>query len=86
MDNESRATHTSLIQCFKADSKCTVHVILRVPYLPVDNPQQSDEASHMGGNANYKSHKSMKGRPANKTESNEGYHELYMVTRILLYR
>jgi len=28
----------------------------------------------------------MKGGPADKTESNEGYHELYMVTRIQLFR
>lgn len=56
------------------------------PYIPADNPQQLDKASHMGGNANYKSHKSMKSGPADKTESNEGYHELYTVTRILLYR
>lgn len=34
----------------------------------------------MGGNANYKSRKSMKGGPASKAESNEGYHELYTVS------
>jgi hypothetical protein len=54
--------------------------MLRVPSLPADNPQQSEEASHMGGNANCKSRKSMKGGPHNVTESDEGYHELYTVS------
>jgi len=47
-----RATHSNPIQCFKADTHSLVRVILRVPSLPADNPQQSEEASHMGGNAN----------------------------------
>jgi hypothetical protein len=37
---------------FKADTHSEVCVILRVPALPADNPQQSEEALHMGGNAN----------------------------------
>lgn len=74
-----RATHTDPIFCFKADSHRTVRVMIRVPDLPADNPQQSEEASHMGGNANCKSHKSTKGGPHEVTESDEGYHELYTV-------
>jgi hypothetical protein len=74
-----RATHTNPICCFKADTHTTVRVILRVPSLPADNPQQSEEASHMGGNANRKSRKSTKGGPPEITESDEGYHELYTV-------
>ena len=55
-------------------------MILRVPALPADNPQQSEEASHMGGNANCKSRKSTKGGLHKVTELNEGYHELYTVS------
>jgi hypothetical protein len=73
------ATHKDPIHCFKADTHTTVRVMLRVPYLPADNPQQSEEASHMGGNANCKSRKSTKGGPHEITESNGGYHELYTV-------
>jgi hypothetical protein len=72
--------HKDPIRCFKADTQTTVHVVLRVPYLPANNPQQSEEALHMGGNANCKSHKSTKGGPHEITESNEGYHELYTVS------
>ena len=68
-------THTDPIRCFKADIHSTVCVILRVPNLPGDNPQQSEEASHMGGNASRKSQKSMKGGPPEVTESDGGYHE-----------
>ncbi|KIM72050.1 hypothetical protein PILCRDRAFT_82220, partial [Piloderma croceum F 1598] len=66
------------IHCFKADTQTTVRVILQVPVLPADNPQQSEEASHMGGNVNCKSRKSTKGGPHEVTESDTGYHELYM--------
>lgn len=62
-----------------------VRVILRVPDLPADNPQQAEEASVMGGTANYKSRKSTKGGPHSITESNEGYHELYTVRLLMRY-
>jgi hypothetical protein len=77
-----RATHKNPIQCFKTDTHSRAHVILRVPDLPADNPQQSEEASHMGGNANRKCRRSMKGGPHEVTESNEGYHELYTVRNV----
>jgi hypothetical protein len=80
-----RASHTNPIPCFKADTQTEVRVILRIPCLPADNPQQSEEASHMGGNANFKSRKSTKGGPHEVTESNEGYHALYFV-RFLICR
>ncbi|KAJ7780397.1 hypothetical protein B0H14DRAFT_3095767 [Mycena olivaceomarginata] len=46
------ATHTEPIPCYNAETKRNCRVILRAPSLPADNPQQSEEASHMGGNAN----------------------------------
>lgn len=75
-----RSTHANPIHCFKADTQSRVRVIIRVQNLPGDNPQQSEEASHMGGSANHKSRKSTKGGPHEVTESNEGYHELYTVS------
>jgi hypothetical protein len=79
-----RATHANPIHCFKADTHSNVRVILRVPELPANNPQQSKEASRMGGNTNCKSRKSTKGGPSAVTESNEGYHELYTVSSAIL--
>ena len=70
---------TDPICCLNADTQTTVHVILQVPVLPADNLQQLEEASYMGGNANCKSRKSTKGGLHEVTESDTGYHELYMV-------
>jgi hypothetical protein len=51
--------------------------------LPADNPQQSEESSHMGGGANLKDRKSKKGGPRTTTESDVGYHSLFEVSFIL---
>ena len=82
--NIIRATHKNPIRCYKADTHSRACVILQVPNLPADNPQQSEEASHMGGNANQKCRCSMKGGPHTITESNEGYHELYTIHHYFL--
>ncbi|KAJ6600335.1 hypothetical protein DFH09DRAFT_1497797 [Mycena vulgaris] len=72
-----QATHTNPIPCFNAETKRNCRVILRVPALPADNPQQSEEASHMGGNANLGCRRCMAGGPHEHTESDEGYHSLH---------
>lgn len=53
--------------------------MIRVPALPADNPQQSEESSHMGGNANCGCRKCKTGGPHYHTESDEGYHALHYV-------
>jgi hypothetical protein len=53
----------------------TVCVMLRVPSHLANNPQQSEEASHMGGKANCKSHGLHE-----VMESDEGYYKLYTVS------
>ncbi|KAJ7195227.1 hypothetical protein GGX14DRAFT_404142 [Mycena pura] len=58
--------------------KDPIWCILRVPGLPADNPQQSEEASHLGGNANLKCRRCMVGGPHEHTESDEGYHALHL--------
>ncbi|KAJ6623002.1 hypothetical protein B0H10DRAFT_1944299 [Mycena sp. CBHHK59/15] len=42
-----------------------------------DNPQQSEEASHMGGNANCGCHRCKAGGPHEVTESDDGYHSMH---------
>jgi len=51
--------------------------------LPADNPQQSEESSHMGGGANLKDRKSKKGGPRVVTESDVGYHSLFEVSFLI---
>lgn len=74
------ATQVDPIRCYNADTKRTCRVILRVPSLPADNPQQSEEASHMGGNANHGCRKCKAGGNHEHTESDEGYHSLHFVS------
>ncbi|THV03142.1 hypothetical protein K435DRAFT_652024 [Dendrothele bispora CBS 962.96] len=45
-------TKTNPIKCYNAHTKRMCGVILQVPGLPADNPQQSEEASHIGSNGN----------------------------------
>lgn len=78
--SHSSKTHQEPIQCFNADTKRKASVILRVPGLPADNPQQSEEASHMGGNANCKCRKCKAGGTHEFTESDAGYHLLHFVS------
>lgn len=65
------------IICFNAATKRECAVIIHVPGLPADNPQQSEEASHIGGNSNCACRKCKVGGPHEYTESNDGYHALY---------
>ncbi|KAF4584660.1 hypothetical protein EYR38_001890 [Pleurotus pulmonarius] len=43
-----KSTHSDPIRCYNAHTHNQCRVILRLPGLPADNPQQSEEASHMG--------------------------------------
>ncbi|KAJ7714446.1 hypothetical protein B0H16DRAFT_1667208 [Mycena metata] len=71
------ATHTKPIPCYNAETKRKCRVVLRVPSLPADNPQQSEEASHMGGNANCGCRRCKAGGPHTVTETDQGYHAMH---------
>jgi len=73
-------THVKPIHCFNTDTKFKrgCGVILHVPGLPVDNPQQSEKASHMGSNANCKCRKCKAGGNHEHTELDQGYHSLHL--------
>ncbi|KAJ6629389.1 hypothetical protein B0H10DRAFT_2160501 [Mycena sp. CBHHK59/15] len=72
-----QSTHTKPIPCYNAETGRNCRVILRVPSLPADNPQQSEEASHMGGNANCGCRRCKAGGPHEVTESDDGYHSMH---------
>lgn len=74
-----RATHTNPIACYNAETHRNCRVILQVPSLPADNPQQSEEASHMGGNANCQCRRYKAGGHHKLTESDAGYHAIHYV-------
>ncbi|KAJ7902849.1 hypothetical protein B0H14DRAFT_3079952 [Mycena olivaceomarginata] len=72
-----QATHTDPIRCYNAATRRNCRAIVRVPSLPADNPQQSKEASHMGGNANCGCQRCKAGGTHLQTESDEGYHAMH---------
>lgn len=72
-------THTDPMHCYNSATNKPCHVILQAQCLPADNPQQSEESSHIGSNANCKCCKCKVGGPHEHTESDEGYHSLHFV-------
>ncbi|KAJ6607200.1 hypothetical protein B0H10DRAFT_1956459 [Mycena sp. CBHHK59/15] len=46
--DHAKSTETKPVKAYNAATKRKCRFILRVPGLPADNPQQSEEASHMG--------------------------------------
>ncbi|KAJ3737709.1 hypothetical protein DFJ43DRAFT_1128788 [Lentinula guzmanii] len=62
------------IRCYNAATGRACRVILRIPVLPADNPAQSEEASHMGGNSNHPCWKCKIGGNHKDTETPNGYH------------
>ncbi|THU86067.1 hypothetical protein K435DRAFT_684434 [Dendrothele bispora CBS 962.96] len=72
-------THTNPIKCYNAHTRRTCRVILRVPSLPADNPQQSEEASHIGGSSNQFCRRCHVGGTHREKESDSGYHSLFEI-------
>ncbi|THU78513.1 hypothetical protein K435DRAFT_876542 [Dendrothele bispora CBS 962.96] len=72
-------TEKNPIRCFNADTKRHCGVILRVPSLLADNPQQAEEASHIGGQSNKFCRRCEAGGTHKEKESDEGYEALFAV-------
>jgi hypothetical protein len=76
--NDVKSTETEPVKCFNAATKRTCRFIIRTPGLPADNPQQSEEASHMGGNANHPCRKCHWGGSKKAKETEEIYHQCHL--------
>ncbi|KAJ7719076.1 hypothetical protein B0H14DRAFT_3098629 [Mycena olivaceomarginata] len=74
-----KSTEKSPVKCFNAVTKRNSRFILRTPGLTGDNPQQSDEASHMGGNANFPCRKCHWGGTRKEKEGDINYHTCHLV-------
>ncbi|KAF9025926.1 hypothetical protein BDZ89DRAFT_885777, partial [Hymenopellis radicata] len=75
--DQIKATHTEPKRCFNAATQRMCRIRILLPSLPADNPQQSEEASHIGGNGNQKCRKCHAGGNYEFTESSNGYHSLH---------
>ncbi|KAJ7867198.1 hypothetical protein B0H14DRAFT_3084134 [Mycena olivaceomarginata] len=71
-----KSTEKEPVKCFNAASKRNCRFIIRTPGLTGDNPQQSEEASHMGGNANYPCRKCGWGGSKKEKRDGEGVEDL----------
>ncbi|KAI4293785.1 hypothetical protein K525DRAFT_274887 [Schizophyllum commune Loenen D] len=71
--DQIKATQTQPVRCFNAENKRECAVILRVPGLPADNPQQSEDASHIGGNGNCSCRRCKLGGAQPFKETEDGY-------------
>ncbi|TRM55830.1 hypothetical protein BD626DRAFT_622186, partial [Schizophyllum amplum] len=77
--DQINASQTNPIKCYNADTHRNCAVIVRCPALPADNPQQAEEASHIGGNGNCPCRKCKVGGPQAVKQTNDGYHAHHMV-------
>ncbi|KAJ7780113.1 hypothetical protein DFH07DRAFT_1026009 [Mycena maculata] len=72
-----KSTETRPVKAYNAATKRNCRFILRTPGLPADNPQQSEEASHMGSNANFPCRKCHWGGTKIEKEADGMYHECH---------
>ncbi|KAJ7213834.1 hypothetical protein GGX14DRAFT_392616 [Mycena pura] len=73
-----KETESTPIRAYNAATQRPCRIILRAPSLPADNPQQSEEASHMGGNANHPCRKCHWGGTQKEKESPHLYHDCHL--------
>ncbi|KAJ6563257.1 hypothetical protein B0H10DRAFT_2239490 [Mycena sp. CBHHK59/15] len=76
--DHAKSTETKPVKAYNAATKRKCRFILRVPGLPADNPQQSEEASHMGSRANFPCRKCHWGGTNKEKETNQMYHECHL--------
>ncbi|KAF8997349.1 hypothetical protein BDZ89DRAFT_778528 [Hymenopellis radicata] len=72
--DQIKDTHKNPIRCYNAATHRWCRIRIMIPSLPADNPQQSEESSHIGGNGNLKCRKCKMGGNYEYAESNEGFH------------
>ncbi|KAJ7199798.1 hypothetical protein GGX14DRAFT_372817 [Mycena pura] len=72
--DQVNATEKEPVRCFNTATGRKARFIIRVPGLPADNPQQSDECSHMGVNANFPCRKCGWGGTKQEKEEDAQYH------------
>lgn len=77
-----RSTHISPVQCINAATQRPCSFIILIADLPADNPQQSEESSHIGHGGLCKCRQCLAGREKGFTATPNSYHEFYEVSRL----
>ncbi|KAJ7690611.1 hypothetical protein B0H14DRAFT_2420329 [Mycena olivaceomarginata] len=76
--DQVQSTEKQPVRCYNAATNRISRFIIRAPGLPADNPQQSEEASHMGSNANFPCRKCHWGGTQIEKETEEKYHQCHL--------
>jgi hypothetical protein len=76
--DDIKATEKKPVKCFNAATRRKAAIIVRAPGLPADNPQQSEECSHMGSNANFPCRKCKWGGTKMEKETDQVYHAAHL--------
>ncbi|KAJ6629606.1 hypothetical protein B0H10DRAFT_1776091 [Mycena sp. CBHHK59/15] len=72
-----KSTHVKPVRCYNADTGRPCGARVYVPDGPADNPQQAEEASHIGHQGNYFCRFCKVGGTTEEKESPEGYRTFY---------
>ncbi|KAJ7099940.1 hypothetical protein B0H15DRAFT_771035 [Mycena belliarum] len=72
-----KSTHNEPIRTYDADTHRPCGLRLNIPDGPADNPQQAEEASHIGHQGNYFCRRCHVGGSNEQKECPDGYHSFY---------
>ncbi|KAJ7453824.1 hypothetical protein FB451DRAFT_1050100 [Mycena latifolia] len=75
--NQVKSTHHKPVRTYNADTSRPCGFRLNVPDGPADNPQQAEEASHIGHQGNFFCRRCHVGGSNEHKECAEGYHSFY---------
>ncbi|KAJ7261648.1 hypothetical protein C8J57DRAFT_1450891 [Mycena rebaudengoi] len=75
--NQVKSTHENPVRTYDADSGRPCSFRLNVPDGPADNPQQAEEASHIGHQGSHFCRRCMVGGTNEEKECPDGYHSFY---------
>ncbi|KAJ7208195.1 hypothetical protein GGX14DRAFT_365577 [Mycena pura] len=80
--DQLKSTESKPVRCYNVHTKRKMAIILRAPSLPADNPQQSEEASHIGCNANFPCRKCVWGGTTINKTSEKIFHDCHLPLNI----
>ncbi|KAF7314261.1 hypothetical protein MKEN_00898700 [Mycena kentingensis (nom. inval.)] len=80
--DQIKSTETKPIRCYNVHTQRKTAVVLRALVLPGDNPQQSEDASHIGCNANRNCRKGNWGGTAVEKTAAAMYHQCHLGTEV----
>ncbi|KAJ6620123.1 hypothetical protein B0H10DRAFT_2163604 [Mycena sp. CBHHK59/15] len=75
--DQVKSTHPKPVHTYNAETQRPCGFRLNVPDGPADNPQQAEEASHIGHQGNYFCRRCLVGGTNEEKECPDGYHSFY---------